>query len=172
MKRLAFLDKKIDQIGYVVKDIEQTMREYYEQFGVGGWKIYTYGKSLLSYARRNGKPFEYRARVALSFFGESRIELIQQIEGDTIYQEFIDRHGFGVHHLGIYVLDIASKLKETQEEGLAVSMEGAGYGLDGDGHFAYLETEQRFGTTYELIQRPKQLRPPESVYPSEGIQHP
>jgi methylmalonyl-CoA/ethylmalonyl-CoA epimerase len=164
-KRLKFLDRKIEQIGYVVQDIDQAVKEYYECFGIGGWQMYTYGQPLVSYARRNGKPLEYQAKIALSYFGETRIELIQQIKGDTVYQEFIERHGFGVHHLGIYVSDIAPMLKEAEEAGIATTMEGSGFGLDGDGYFAYMDTEKRFGTTFELIQRPKRRHPPERVYP-------
>ena len=43
MKRMCFLDRKVDQIGYVVKDIDETVKRYYETFGIGDWKIYTYG---------------------------------------------------------------------------------------------------------------------------------
>ena len=114
---------------------------------------------------RNGKPFSYSARIALSYFGESRIELIQNLEGDTVYEEFARKHGYGVHHLGIYVADIQAALEEARLAGIAVTMEGAGFGLDGDGHFAYLDTDDLFGTTYELIQRPKRRHEPEAIYP-------
>ena len=164
-KRLSFLDRKVDQIGYVVEDVDRAVEAYHECFGVEAWQIYTYGQPLVTFARRNGKPLEYKARIALGYFGESRIELIQQLEGDTVYGEFIERHGFGVHHLGIYVQDIAAMLKEVEEAGIAITMEGGGFGLDGDGYFAYLDTERRFGTTYELIQRPKRRHPPERTYP-------
>jgi len=32
-------------------------------------------------------------------------------------------------------------------------MDGGGFGPDGDGHTAYLDTEDGLGTTIELIQR-------------------
>jgi hypothetical protein len=46
-------------------------------------------------------------------------------------------------------------------------MDGAGFGLDGDGYYAYLDTEELVGTTIELIQRPRRRRPPEKIYPPE-----
>jgi catechol 2,3-dioxygenase-like lactoylglutathione lyase family enzyme len=165
MQKLSFLNKKVDQLGFVVRDIDQSVRDYYERFGIGDWKIYTYGPPLLSYMTRNGVPFTYRARIALSYFGETRIELIQNLEGDTVYSEFTQRHGYGLHHLGIYVPDIGAALEEARAAGLRISMEGAGFGLDGDGHFAYLDTDDQFSTTYELIQRPKRRHEPEAVYP-------
>jgi methylmalonyl-CoA/ethylmalonyl-CoA epimerase len=168
MGHINFLNRKVDQIGYVVKDIDGAVRNYHEKFGIGDWKIYTYGPPLLTYMTRNGKPFEYKARIALSYFGESRIELIQNLEGDTVYSEFVERHGYGVHHLGIYVPDIQAALAEARAGGFRATMEGAGFGLDGDGYFAYLDTDEAFGTTFELIQRPARRHEPEAVYPPGG----
>lgn len=167
MSTITLLDKKIDQIGYVVQDVDQAVRQYYKQFGIGGLKIYTYGPPLLTTMRRFGVPFSYRARIALSYFGETRIELIQNLEGDTVYSDFIRQHGYGIHHLGIYVPDIKAAMDEVQSAGLIVTMEGGGFGLDGDGYFAYLDTDEIFGTTFELIQRPFRRHEPEAVYPAE-----
>ena len=44
-------------------------------------------------------------------------------------------------------------------------MDGAGFGVDGVGWYAYLDTEARLGVTLELIQRPKRRHPPERVFP-------
>jgi catechol 2,3-dioxygenase-like lactoylglutathione lyase family enzyme len=162
---LDFLSKKADQLGFVVENVDETVRNYYEAFGIGDWKLYTYGPPMLSYMIRNGVPVSYSARIALSYLGETRIELIQHLEGDTVYAEFARRHGYGIHHVGIYVADIKAAMAEAEAAGIKITMEGAGFGLDGDGHFAYLDTDSRFGTTYELIQRPKRRREPEAVYP-------
>jgi hypothetical protein len=44
-------------------------------------------------------------------------------------------------------------------------MSGAGFGLDGDGAYAYLDTEDDLGTTFELVERPKRRVTPERIYP-------
>jgi hypothetical protein len=44
----------------------------------------------------------------------------------------------------------------------------AGFGPDGDGHYAYINTEKAIGTTIELIERPKRREPPERTYPPEA----
>jgi len=36
-----------------------------------------------------------------------------------------------------------------------MTQDGSGFGLDGDGHDAYLETKKCLSVTLELIQRPK-----------------
>jgi catechol 2,3-dioxygenase-like lactoylglutathione lyase family enzyme len=164
---LQFLNAstKAFQVGFVVKDVDSAVKEYYELFGVGGWQIYTYGPPLLRYMTRHGKPSSFSCRIGLNNISDTRIELIQQLEGDTVYQEFIDNHGYGLHHLGVYVEDIKDAMAQAEAAGIRVTMEGAGFGLDGDGHFAYLDTEALLGTTYELIQRPLRRHEPEAVYP-------
>ena len=167
MSMLNFLNKKVDQIGFVVENIDQAVKDYYSNFGIDGWKIYTYGPPLLKTMKRFGIAFTYKARIALSYFGETRIELIQNLEGETVYSAFIRKHGYGIHHLGIYVPDIQIAMREAEAAGLCITMEGSGFGLDGDGYFAYLDTEEKFGTTFELIQRPLRRHEPEAIYPQE-----
>jgi hypothetical protein len=53
-----------------------------------------------------------------------------------------------------------------------MTMDGSGFGLDGDGHYAYLDTEERIGTTIELIERPKGRQAPEKIYPPETSERP
>lgn len=166
-KVLPFLDNGVAQIAYVVEDLEKTVEHYNKLFGIGPWHFYTYGKPLLSFMKRHGKPTEYKMKVALSYFGSMRIELIQHLEGDTVYTDFIKKHGYGIQHLGFLVTDMEEALDQARKAGLEVSMEGGGHGPDGDGYFAYLETEDMLGTTIELIERPKRRQPPEKIYPAE-----
>ncbi len=165
--RLDFFDKGVAQIALVVKDLEETVEQYFTRFGIGPWHFYTYEKPFVPRMTRNGKPAEYRMRVALSYLGPMRIELIEQLEGDTVYQEFIDKHGYGIHHLGVLVDDMDEALDRAEEAGYRMTMDGAGFGPDDDGHYAYLDTENSIGTTIELIARPKRRKQPDKVYPPE-----
>lgn len=165
MKPLPFMQNGVAQIAFLVEDLDKTVENYHRLFGIAPWHFYTYEKPILSHMTRNGEPADYAMRVALSYFGSSRIELIEQKRGDTVYQEFIDSHGFGIHHLGVLVDDMEEALTLAREAGLKVTMDGAGFGLDGDGHYAYLDTEKLLGTTLELICRPKGRRVPEKIYP-------
>ena len=157
----------IVQIALVVKDLEATVREWHDRFGVGPWQFYTYGPPLVKRMTRHGEPCEYRMKVALANVGPMRIELIETMEGDTVYAEFVRDHGYGVHHLGVLVDDMEEALARARTAGLTMTQDGAGFGPDGDGHYAYLDTELLMGTTIELIQRPKRRAAPEKVYPPE-----
>ena len=162
---LEILNRSVGQLGFVVKDVDKLVRQYYSQFGIGDWKFYYYGEPLLKFMNYHGQPAKYLSKIALSYFGTTRIELIQPLKGHTIYTDFIQKHGYGLQHLGIYVEDIEAELEKTRAEGIDVVMDGGGFGLDGDGKYAYLDTEKRFGITYELIQRPKRRHEPAYIFP-------
>jgi hypothetical protein len=44
-----------------------------------------------------------------------------------------------------------------------MTQDGAGFGRDDDGHYAYLDTEDKIGVTIELIERPRGRVEPEKV---------
>ena len=162
---LPFLKEGIAQVAIVVPDLEAAVEQYWTLFGIGPWHFYTYGKPLVKSMSYHGRPAEYRMRIALSYLGPLRIELIEPLEGDTAYADFVAEHGYGVHHFGILVQDMHAALADAEAAGLSMIMHGAGFGLDGDGHYAYLDTEDEIGVTLELIERPQRRMTPEKIYP-------
>ena len=161
--KLSFLDQGIAQVSIIVPNLEQAVENYWDLFGIGNWHIYTYGKPLVKKMVINGKPTDYKMRLALSYFGHMRIELVEMVEGNPIYADFVKEHGYGVHHFGVLVDDMERALAEAEAAGIKVTMEGEGFGLDGDGHYAYLDTADKIGVTLELINRPKRRMPPDKI---------
>ena len=162
---LPFLKNGIAQVAILVESLEEAVENYWKLFGIDDWQFYTYGKPLVKRMSYQGEPSEYKMRVALSYLGPMRIELIEMVEGDTVYADFVEKHGFGVHHFGVLVEDMGLAIAEAEAADLRMIMDGAGFGHDGDGHYAYLDTEDKIGVTIELIERPKGRMPPEKVYP-------
>ena len=166
-KALPFLENGVAQVAWVVEDLDKTVEMYHATFGVGPWHFYTYGKPLVKKMSYYGQPCEYKMRVALSYFGPMRVEFIEIVEGPTVYADFVEVHGYGVQHLGVLVEDMEVALAQAKEAGFTMIMDGSGFGPDGDGHYAYLDTEKEYGVTFELIQRPARRQPPEKIYPPE-----
>jgi methylmalonyl-CoA/ethylmalonyl-CoA epimerase len=164
---LPFLKSGIAQVGLIVPNLEAAVDGYWKLFGIGPWHFYTYGRGVLRRMSYRGRPADYQMRIALAWAGPQRIELIQMGQGETVYAEFVRKHGYGLHHLGVLVEDMEAALRQAEAAGLSVIMDGAGFGQDGDGHYAYLDTEELLGTTIELIQRPKRRLTPDKVYPLE-----
>ncbi len=164
---LPFLRRGIAQVGLVVRDLDRAVECYWRQFGIGPWHIYTYGKPLVAHMTYRGQPADYTMRIALAWIGSLRIELIEPIGGDSVYAEFVREHGYGIHHFGVLVDDMAAALAQADAAGLEMTMDGAGFGRDGDGHYAYLDTEGDLGAIIELIARPRGRVPPERIYPTD-----
>jgi catechol 2,3-dioxygenase-like lactoylglutathione lyase family enzyme len=162
---LPFLQQGVAQIAFVVRDLDRTVEAFWTVFGIGPWHFYTYGPPMLRRMTYHGRPVEYRMRLALSNAGPTRIELIELGSGPTVYADFVAQHGYGVQHLGVLVDDMAAAIEQAEASGIRILMDGAGFGVDGDGHYAYLDTEALLGTTIELIARPRQKPTPEKVYP-------
>lgn len=154
----------INQIGIVVKNLEEAMEGYWRTAGIGPWNIYTTGAPPLS-SKYHGRPANYKIRLATAKSGILQIELIEYISGDTIHGDFLASGRAGVEHLGIYVPDLDLALQPYQEKGVGILQQADGMGLKGDGRYAYLDTEPILGTILELIQSSSQPIPPERVYP-------
>lgn len=166
---LPFLKGGIVQVALVVEDLDATVENYWRLFGIGPWHFYTYEAPLLKRMTYMGEPINYSIRIALSYVGALRIELVQHRSGPTVHRDFVLKKGYGVHHLGLLVDDMQEAIKEAEAAGYHIIQDGAGFGLDGDGHFAYLDTEDELGITLELIQRPKGRVQPEKIYPPPEV---
>ena len=164
---LPFLQNGVAQVGILVEDLDQAVENYWRVGKIGPWQIYTYQRPLVKVMTYRGKPADYKMRIALTWTNALCIELIQVLEGESIYQEFIEKRGFGLHHLGIVVEDAEAEIAQAEGAGFPVIQDGSGYGLHGDGHYAYLDTEAQLGVIVELMQPPKVRVSPERIYPPE-----
>jgi methylmalonyl-CoA/ethylmalonyl-CoA epimerase len=109
-----------------------------------------------------GAPGSFAMRLALAG-SNPQIELIQPLSGPSLYHEWLAERGEGLHHLGMRVGDLAAAVGELERSGHRVLQSGRGYGQDGDGGFAYLDTTAELGVVLELIEAPAVRRPPEAT---------
>lgn len=155
----------IDQVAVVVRDLDAAMERYWTVLGIGPWDVYTYGPHRMHTMTFRGRDQPYVMRLALTFVGPTMYELIEHVEGPTIYDEFLTARGEGLHHLGYYVDDIDAAIAAMTERSYALLQSGRGFGVDGDGAYAYFDTEADHGCILEAIERPRQMPPPEYRYP-------
>jgi len=149
MKKILGLDK-VNQVGIVVRDMDRAIKNYEEILGVSFPKVV-----IPDYFNRvyRGKPENFRMKIGLAMMGELQIELIQPLEGKTIYAEFLEKWGQGIHHLGFDVKDLDERVAAFRGLGIGVLMSGERVG----GKFAYMDTEGTLGIMVELMQREKSL---------------
>ena len=156
---------RIAQIAFVVRDLEAKMRAFWDDVGIGPWSVYTFAPPRVQDLTYRGQRQDFAMRVAFAMCGDTQIELVQSLSGPNLYEEFLAQCGEGVQHLGVHVADMASATREMEAAGYSLLQSGRGYGVGGDGAFAYFATADRLGTLIELIELPQQRYPPESTYP-------
>ncbi len=154
----------ISQVGMVVKDLQAVMEAFYRADGIAPWRIVTTGAPPLT-CLYHGRLAEYQIKLATAQSGPMQLELIQYVSGDTIHRDFLEAGRTGLEHVGIFVPDLEKALQPYLDRGIGLLQTGKGMGVQGDGCYAYLDTEPIFGTILELIQSASQPVPPERVYP-------
>jgi methylmalonyl-CoA/ethylmalonyl-CoA epimerase len=156
---------KIAQVAFVVRDLEARMHAFWQDFGIGPWAIYAFEPPRVKDMTYRGQRQDFRMRLAFAMCGETQIELVQSVAGPNLYEEFLGQCGEGVQHLGIHVTDMDAATQQMHALGYDVIQSGRGYGVRGDGAFAYFATADRLSTLVELIQLPQERYPPDATYP-------
>jgi hypothetical protein len=99
--------------------------------------------------------------VAITWVGDMQFELVQPLTGPSIYFEFLDERGEGLHHIKEQVDDCAQEIENYRKKGINVIQSGK---FDEDEYY-YLDTEKQLGFVYEIGNNGK-IRPPEERYPA------
>jgi len=104
----------VSQVALVVKDMEKSMREYTETMGWGPWKIYEYKAPRLHDNIVRGSRAEFTWIGAEAPVGSTYVELLQPLEGPSIFRQFMDQHGEGLHHTGYWAktMEEAEQIKQ------------------------------------------------------------
>jgi catechol 2,3-dioxygenase-like lactoylglutathione lyase family enzyme len=71
-----------------------------------------------------GKPANSSMDFALGWSKDIMIELIRPRSGKSIYSEFVEQKGYGMHHIAFMVPDFAAMKKKMSEAGLEIIAEG------------------------------------------------
>ncbi|MGH3136306.1 MAG: VOC family protein [Gaiellaceae bacterium] len=156
----AIVGLPVGQIGIVVRDLESACRRYSALWQCGPWRLYTYGPAILSRQTYRGESSQFSVRIALNPT-TPQIELLQPLEGPSVYDDWLERRGEGLHHLAAYVEDAGQAIESLAGAGYDVIQEGRGFGVEGDGAFVYFDTEHDLGYLLEVVQPPNVRHEPE-----------
>lgn len=158
----SFSGRPVGQVGIVVRDLDTAAERLSLTVAAGPWRIYTYSGETLAERTYRGRPGAFAMRLALNA-QTPMIELIQPLEGPSIYHEWLDTHGEGLHHLAVWVDSVDAAIAEMAAAGFGVLQSGRGFGAGGDGAFAYFDTGPALGVVYEAVELPARRREPERM---------
>jgi len=134
------------QVGILVKDVEETARKLEKLIGIGPFQILEPEYRDLTF---HGRPGRFKIRIALAKAGQIQIELMQPLSGETIYDEYARRKGYGLHHLAIRAENMEQSVGDMKAKGFNVIQSGNRPGTK----WAYLDTEGQTGIIFELVEK-------------------
>lgn len=144
-------DLRFGQVCFVVEDLERAVAEYGARFGLDEWISWNYDASFLGWRQYGGEPGEWAMRVAIA--GECpQLELIEPLQGPSVWVGEDGKPASGVHHVGSWVDSLDGVRARFEAEGIPMAQAGGGHGVDGDGAFGYFDTRPKIGVWTEAIE--------------------
>ena len=148
-KNLAQYLTVISQIGIVVEDLKAAvdrMRLVYQ--AEPDWQAETPETERYYF----GKPGNFRCRMAFYTFANVDLELMEPLEGESMWKDFLRTGRRGLHHIRYDVEDLDTVIAAFQAEGVAVGMSGLAAGRNAGRRWACMDTERQLGYVIELFE--------------------
>jgi catechol 2,3-dioxygenase-like lactoylglutathione lyase family enzyme len=126
----------VSHIGIVVKELDKAIAYYENVFGLGP---FVWSKMRSSERYYYGRPTDFEMIIGSCPLGPIEVELIQPVTPPTIYHDFLERKGEGLHHLGFDVEDMDERLERYEKMGIKAIQHGRG---PSGGGYAYLDSKK------------------------------
>jgi hypothetical protein len=135
------------QIGIVVRDLNATLRRFVDNYGIGPWDIYEFNPGNAKDLREYGEPVERSWRLATTMIGGVQWELIEPLDNESVYAQFLAQKGEGVHHIAVLAPKFDEMLAAQAKQGEDLVLSGEFSGIK----VAYLDTERDLGVVVEIF---------------------
>ena len=160
----SFLGNVI-QVCIVTRDHRRTLQGFVNA-GIGPWTIRTVDSADLKVSYR-GTMVDVAVKLCLANSQNMNWEVIEPVRGQSIYTEFLDQHGEGVHHLAFNCnsIDYEERVRQFEQRGYKTIQHGTIFqGIK----FHYFATGDDLRTTLEIYQVPPDFMfpKPEAWYPA------
>lgn len=138
------------QIAWVTTDLDATENALTTLLGARKWVRVPdvhFGPDTCTY---RGRPADFTANISFSYAGDTQLELIEPVTGDSIYTEFLQRAGAGLHHICMEVDDVDAAVGSAE-----VVQRGT---MPGGMEFAYVSAEAAGVPYIEIAHIPPEIR--------------
>ena len=142
----------LTQVGFIVRDIETTKRKFAEFFGVEPPPNLEGGKFEITGTVVDGEPAP-DANCLMAFFDigpNVSLELIQPNGVKSTWQDYLDEHGEGIHHIAFIIEGMDKIVLECEKFGMKCVQRGK-YG-NGGGEYAYMDASKDLKIMLELLE--------------------
>jgi methylmalonyl-CoA/ethylmalonyl-CoA epimerase len=138
----------VTQVAVVVRDIEKAANAYASLLGMEIPDVITTSGYEEAHTQYRGVATEATAKLCFFQLGQVTVELIEPDGKPSTWQEHLDRHGEGVHHIAFQVSDMERRLADLQSAGMATIQRGDFTG----GRYAYVDSAPLLGVELELLE--------------------
>ncbi len=137
------------QIAWVVKDIAAAERFFIETMGVEKFMHFDTLVAEDTEGTYLGKPGNYVFNLYLAYAGDTQIELIEHVSGESIFKESLEQHGDAVQHVAYW-------LDDSEYDAAAAHLEASGYPLIQSlklpiVRVGYFDTRPAIGVVTEIV---------------------
>lgn len=132
--------KRLNHVAVIVSDLEQALHFWRDQLGLALDHVETISSMAV--------------KIAFLPVGESEIELVQPVTGDSGLAKYLAKRGPGLHHICLEVEDLAAKLGELKGRGVRLIDEEPVLMEDGR-QLAFIHPQGSGGVLVELYQLPQ-----------------
>lgn len=138
------------QIAWVTTDLDATEGALTTMLGAKKWirvPNVHFGPDTCTF---RGRPADFVADVSFSYAGDTQLEVIAPVSGDSVYSEFLERSGPGLHHVCVETDDIDEAIG-----GAEVVQRGV---MPGGMEFAYVSAAAAGVPYIEIAHIPSDIR--------------
>ncbi|ONI47753.1 hypothetical protein AN644_04035 [Candidatus Epulonipiscium fishelsonii] len=144
-------------VGIIVENVEETLKKMQKIYKIDSYRINHFppedAKQEDVQLMYKGKRTWFTALFCFIKMGNSELELIQPLEGDSIWKDYLREKGEGIHHLKFEVDSINATMKAFKEQGIDCPQYGAAVGPNTGRIWAYFDTTKELGYVSEILNR-------------------
>jgi len=141
--------KTVVQVGVIVKNIEETAAAWADFLGIDVPAINPTAGYEESQSTYKGNRSDATSKLAFIDVNEGlQLELIEPDGLPSTWQDHLDKHGEGVHHLAFTIQDTKGKVLKMQELGFPLLQTGEW----GTGRYAYFDTLEKLKLIVETLE--------------------
>jgi len=156
--------KNLIQVGIVVKNLEQAMKKYVYDYGIGPMYVIKFSHDNVSDMFLHGKKKDYSMNIGVCPVGDVRFELIEPLS-QSIYSEFYKTYGEGIiNHLKIETANYQDTMEYLKSCGIKILQKGSQSGGPGSNKYNYFSTCSKLGFILEIVDVTHDFIKPEPDY--------
>jgi catechol 2,3-dioxygenase-like lactoylglutathione lyase family enzyme len=143
-------NKVVTQVCIITRDVEKTVANYARILGFKPREMHTTLPHKDVEVTYYGQPTDARAKFTWFDVGQIQFEIMQPLDPQSSWYDYLEKHGEGIHHIAFFVPDTDAAAQSFIEHGYTITQQGLFTGKTGK--YTYLDTDKDLGVVIELLE--------------------